>query len=1049
MVYLLKYACIKMASFTLSPVESTDSLDSDSDSESEFTMVDKIVDDIRAIPNHNPNTYKIVLPVSEFGQVGEDSNNDNQLGPIHRFDRNEGELLALATDELGENKKLSGEQFSHLRSTGQIVVPSDQFPGQNHVWQISSLLQKGTTVAATELGDGVAGGTRCYVETIPNLVGRKDDNSIFTLNKGIRSFGRFMWDIPHMLVGMPRHDKDYYGSISAELDKYRVDQLFETIIEQNIDGVFVHVFTTGDENGEKIPVKFIINKDNESFKLLKQRWSSFMTEWNNSAVQRRTNLVAEYTHMSVDTDHNAVLQTVANKEAEILQDAVYNLIRHTLAPNEADTVTALIELIRVLRQEMFYREGVKRHDTEEYMTQLRADHTILSRIRSWLDKKRSEFSKNWDKRHPLDEFIVNMKDHFPHDIIYSKNVEILTSEAYKQHKKELVKRTRPAREFTWDFRIWNPSSWKITESGGYYNAEKYSTVTTTTNMPCWRLTNIALGTASVCWNTMYYVGKNMIWGPFGLRSLFGTQDYNTSSEIDRTTGQIRACSPSTTWFGSLVSLWQSIKDSRRQFEETADNGILGKGFSRFFNRLWNYGVKGLLGTPIVALGYPMLVLLNAVVSGGLFVASPLIGFGYSTLRYAFNMLLYDLDGSRDTYKVLPILQSLIKVLIGGVARTLLTTTAISLYAGWGLIRYGWALLCYITRYLYDTMIFYTILRWRARIPKGDSFTARRVAGPDIGRQYFHRVDPDLVFGMLHYELEKLYIDMYITNIRRDINGPTEKVYRYMEQFKPAGLKIDESSELIKSFTNVRTVLNNILNTEVSNYHRAHPVNRYRHQIQQMNQKIRMSAEDLDTVFNGGPALCEAYYNNKLKDRINVTSFWNNLNLLSGDWSGMFLHYFKQIFGETILEPIEDVDKNGFVLDVKHVDFDTPYKEIISSALNGTHIKISDDLTDEDDDDHDDHHVSVSAPLIRLNKRKPMSYKFYNDHKKLPIPTYVVVTPQDMFSTSRDTLEKYLYLEYDEQRQKEIRQRSELSSPALLQGPLIVIGNDNNNDSDDD
>jgi len=961
-------------------------------------IIDEIISHVNSIPNHNPLQYVINIPPPEFTP-------NTDLKTDRMFDRpDHNELQELAVDQYGNDRELTKEQFRQLRAEGKITVPSKRFPGQNHVWQTSSLLQVGTMVAITQLGDGIATGVRYYVERIPKIFGtlNTDDTARFTFLRGVRSVGRFCWDIPNMLVGMPLRDTTHSKTgVIAELDKYRVKYLFDRIVEQTTDDDgFIHVYYDGGKDSVKIPMRFVVDKNSESFRTLRNEWNKHLTIWNNNAAIRRDNLIRQYSNMAVDTEHEALLQTVADKEAEMLQETMFEMIGEILPEKEATMIIDLIKTIRIIRQELYIREMEKQNDVRQYMTQLKMDNPIRARISYWLNKKQTEYSEQWENIHKLEDFIGTITDKLTDKFIYGKNMQILSLEDYKHYQRRLTNQTRPAKEFEWKFRIWNPKNWEVTKNGNYYSVDKYNTCKTTTNMPFWRLSNLVMGAASLCWNGMYYCGKNLVYGPLGLRSIFGVDDFVSSYEIDHHTGELREGIKTSTWIGNLLGLWGSISESRQRFEQTADNGILGKGFSRFFNRLWNYGVKGFLGTVLVGVGHPLLMVLNTIASGVLFGSAPVWSTAVQLCRYVFNMFVWDLDGpSEHCDKLFPIVQSLGRLLFGGIGRLCLTGGVMAVYSLMGFLKIMWATVCYMSRSLYDGFIFHTILRFRAHVPRGDTFGARRISGPDMGRTYYHKIDPDLTFMLVQYEMEKAFVGLYSESIKRDIMAPTGEVVAYLDQFKRAGLRVDETSEVVARFTQVRNRLLEVLNQRVRDYHQHHMLNG-RVSLHMSRDKLRLSGEDLSNAIRGGEALCKAYYERKLRPYIvNEEYFWNNLKLTPNNWNGMFTQYLVNIFGEGIMEPIEDVDKNGFVLGVKHVDFTSAYRTILHNSLSGQSVSVGDDL---DDDDDETFHLDLTAA-------RRVYVRPYNG--TLPKPTFVVVSPQDMFSTDVSDPEKYAFLAY--------------------------------------
>src|SRR5438105_3712429 len=107
----------------------------------------------------DPSTFVFNPPVSKFSD-------DNIVLDLNKListpDFNECASLA------GHNVKLNSEQKSTLRTTGKINVPSVNFPGQYHVWQVSSWLQTGTDNIKESFFDGIASSASHFVIGIPD-----------------------------------------------------------------------------------------------------------------------------------------------------------------------------------------------------------------------------------------------------------------------------------------------------------------------------------------------------------------------------------------------------------------------------------------------------------------------------------------------------------------------------------------------------------------------------------------------------------------------------------------------------------------------------------------------------------------------------------------------------------------------------------------------------------------------------------------------------------------------------------------------------------------
>jgi hypothetical protein len=150
------------------------------------------------------------------------------------------------------------------------------------------------------------------------------------------------------------------------------------------------------------------------------------------------------------------------------------------------------------------------------------------------------------------------------------------------------------RVFALDFRIWRCSRWKITYNEDYnsYSVDKYRHFTLQSVAPGWRIWLMFARMGMFLNNGTFFFIANCLFGPFGLRSLFGLQDFQPDQTADADTGRLVPTGPVfSTLFGRVAHLWSRIRASRASFEAAPDRGLLSKSVVRPFNLAWNYVCK--------------------------------------------------------------------------------------------------------------------------------------------------------------------------------------------------------------------------------------------------------------------------------------------------------------------------------------------------------------------------------------------------------------------------------------------------------------------------
>ena len=158
------------------------------------------------------------------------------------------------------------------------------------------------------------------------------------------------------------------------------------------------------------------------------------------------------------------------------------------------------------------------------------------------------------------------------------------------------------------------------------------------------------------------------------------------------------------YFFCLISRTKSIET----FENSPDDGIFGKTFSRILNRLWNYGVVGLIGTPLCFIGHPMLVVLNTIISALGLITSPVWAPIIGLFRYLCQLFVYDFDSSSNV--IMPLPAAIYKCFVKGLGQMLLSLGAIIGHGFVGGVVCSYGLLSYSVRHIYDASMYHFILK---------------------------------------------------------------------------------------------------------------------------------------------------------------------------------------------------------------------------------------------------------------------------------------------------------------------------------------------------
>lgn len=345
-----------------------------------------------------------------------------------------------------------------------------------------------------------------------------------------------------------------------------------------------------------------------------------------------------------------------------------------LLVQQAQSVVIMHKAIEKVKKDIH-----KTRQVEEKL--LKENYTVLARIRAWLSQRleAAEMAKiNETLWAAHEEAIKVCLKHNLHQTVYFLNRDW---SFMKDRESVLVKELRyakkPTRNFQWACRIWSPNAWIIRRnfqgqseviptvisqhvtsivtprsdpSQPVFLVEKEIVRTTSTRWPLWRLLNWFQRTWTWTWNIIFLLGFVVPWSsPLGLRALISVKPFMADLELSQINGTLfpRKTSLTQTMASRLIELWRHISKSRTHFETEPDTGFIGKGMTRHLNRIWNYFVKGFLGTLLILFIFPILCVTVSISSICFAIAAPLWIPFITTLLHLYMMLVYDLDSPND------------------------------------------------------------------------------------------------------------------------------------------------------------------------------------------------------------------------------------------------------------------------------------------------------------------------------------------------------------------------------------------------------------------
>ncbi|XP_055923588.1 uncharacterized protein LOC129954019 isoform X2 [Eupeodes corollae] len=875
------------------------------------------------------------------------------------------ELDAVASDGTGEPRRLTNSQLKALRERGEFDVPSLNFPGQVHKWRLSLLLQKGTYRAHDSFLSDLALAARFVVVTARGRL----LSHFFSLAHAVRALFHGLVNLLDMAVGVPSllaHDLDY--KIQEERCRFLVAELvcrpeFEDCLyslcsfvrKQMRRAIVEKIDVKNCETAQPVPYLFLTPKGQEidlrlfSRDIMRKALPILVgileRETRGWFLHFRERLIAELREKKL-TDKEIEEEVNDAVMKEYLQRVYTSILSNTQLAEFGDGIPRLLvqqaQSVVIMHKAVDKVQKELKRSREDHQKCLTNDHSVLSRIAPWLRSKlrAAEATKLYKSTWAAHEEALRMcSKHDLSQTSYFLNRDMaFMKEREPVLLKELKNAKTPTRTFHWTVRIWSPSSWIVQRefqgqseiiptvisqqatsivtprsdpSQPVFMVEKEKTRTTSTRWPFWRIVNLVQRSWTWTWNVIFFLGIFVPWfSPIGLRALCCMEPFMSDLELSQINGTLfpKKSSMTLTLASRLIDLWRNVSKSRTHFETEPDTGFIGKGFTRNMNRVWNYFVKGFLGTVTILLVFPLVSLTASLLSILLaltaFIWVPMLTAGLHVLM----VLIYDLDCpdiSRNRYCIL--LEAVVwNILIQGCVQPIaaifvsmvLCPLASILVLVVGAARYS-------LRLLWDSLTFHLFIKKCGRVPASDSLAVRRIAGPGLALDYYFIIIPEQALAAFEAKMELDELQAYQQAIERVIMQPQKDYKQFVEAcFGPFSAQLAKNGPFLRLDREAQELMGTL--------HEKLEKRRWELQtglVTAVKTRIKLNTLELKIAIQLAAHMLEKYYPGHVISRLSITEdeFWDNKGLSPNDWPGLAGLMYTEIFSLDFLTPLSESD----------------------------------------------------------------------------------------------------------------------------------------------
>lgn len=877
------------------------------------------------------------------------------------------EADAVVRDAKGRPPRLDQAQLRSIQDRGEFEVGSRVFSGCTHRWRLSRAVQSGRTGTWQVLLRDVALALRLLLVTARNRI---DHPHFLSLWAAGTALARAFFLLLDALVGLPSVSATLLVSrLQEERVKHLVAELtIEADAENQLEQLCLFVryqikkqtfekCHIGEERLPAVPYVYktpkgqMIDLRLYNAELLRSAMPFLVhileRELRGWFPAFREALVAKLRAKKLsDSDIEKQAKVAVQDEyVRRVSEAVgRDPALESLAPGLGQLLAEQAQAAVLIQRALDVVHNRTAHYVAQEKERLQEEFPVLSLIGPWLRSQLHEVQCQLEREHCLEAHetaLALCRERGLAQAAYfvARDLSFLREQA-PALAAELARLRAPTRTFTWQTHVWRPSQWQVRRVGGpsgpelpmgdtlllgerpTYVAEKQCTRLTSTRLPLWRWGNFCHRVWAHTCNVMFLLGILIPWcSPLSLRSLVLPRPFMPDFEVNQEDGRLqpRKSSSTQTLCSRLLSLWRHISKSRTDFESQPDSGFVGKGLSRQVNRAWNYIVKGLVGTVLLVLVFPVLSLVVCLTS---LVAALLAPLWMPCVMLAFHLLMvlaYDFDSPSPERNRICVLgeailwQGLVLGLLQPIAAAVIALVLCPIAAGFILLVavFRWAAVrCW------DALLFHGVIKRRARVPVGDSWMVTRVAGPGLSQDHLYQINPEQALTAFLAKVELEQLSIYGQQTEQQILEPLKAYDQFVEQcFSPfaSTLARDKSP-----YRDLEAELNNMVSALKAE------VDKRKRELQLglgvgCRQRTRMTAAGLHSALVAGSSLAQ-----HLLPQL-PSAHWQDRGLEEKDWLGLAAQLYSETFSPEFLVPLLE-DDVAFTLQVVDVDL-TKYREL--------------------------------------------------------------------------------------------------------------------------
>jgi len=808
------------------------------------------------------------------------------------------ELLKIGKERL----ELSAEQLTQIKQEALFTVPSRDYPGQNHVWKLSFILQEGSKNIELKFQSAKKDAVAHLVVKLPARIWGTTPLSI---RRGLVNFYTGIREVLGLVIGLPSNERLFNDS--------EVEQL---IAERRAAHHYTSNVVSGYDRNTTVDMRLFNDELMEKALSIVSRIEAAVTE---RAV-------------TVEGAEFDVHQRKWGKIVEARQEEFYKAI---LESDELEKLSSglgklLVEHGKAIQivseQEGLYANFIKRH-AEAFRAKLeqslRGKHDaayVNEKVEKYVAKIHGE--QRWKFYWQVAD-TLNRKGLHKEATLLGRDLDFY-QRAEPKLRALYQEQLKPARSFEFKRQVWRKSRWEVVKNPvtDRFEINKHKSYVVDTGTTFWRIRKLYQQSINVANNALYWLlVENLYEGPLGVKALVGAQPFSGMWIVDPATGEVvRGKALTPTMQSRIEASFATRKRLLEEHENRDSYGFFGKSIERallFFSAdLFRGGVV----PASIAIGQPVLTAANTAASSAVSLTSVAWAPLSSMLSLGWNAMVHDSDGvhERRISRYLPLLSSLlVKAGAQGGGETIASVAALFYHPAMAFGHYVYGATRAKIRTAYDALMYRAIAKY-GRVPgRNTTLMVRRTSGPGLSSEYFYQLPPDLALVSLWADLEYGVLEREVGRFTEQIVEPRKNYERVLQVLEIATGSRSTSDGVMGKAPIEQGIRENLTRLKDKTAPRIAQYQRLL--FNPAKGRVKLSTEEWTKVMEKAVVLTKSFYT-KLAAEENWTEtqqaeVFTKQGLAPNDWQGLVRTRMAAIFGTEVLTPLEAADKT-LVLEVK-------------------------------------------------------------------------------------------------------------------------------------